>query len=638
MKATVNALPASESFAIPLNLLVVSPRNVRKTGGTNIETLAASIQAHGLIQNLTVTPKGKKFEVIAGGRRLRALQHLAKNKTIGADYEVRCEVRKPGEASEISTAENVVREAMNPADQLDAFKALIDAGQCVEEVAARFGVSPAVVTQRLKLANLAPKLIEEYREGHATLDQLMALALTEDHAAQLAAWGPENAGQWQRRPEALRSAITRDELPSSNKLVRFVTLAAYEAAGGLVRRDLFGGDGDAFVIDVDLLNTLVYAKLEARAAKVRKEGWAWVEARTSFDYQDESRFRSASGLTREPDAKESKALAKLDADIQALEDRRPEGNDDEDEALDDAITAQIWPLEAKIETIRKGLRFNQDDPAVKAVAGAIVTINHNGTNETKRGLIRSAEYKAAYSAVTGRTDAKAITGDTAGEDKPTGGHSDALLRRLTAHRTVAARSLLAANPHVALVATVHALGMSLFYPMGHSRGYDAGTVLSVSASNRARLFTIDGIEDCEASKTLDALTERAKASLPAEPSALWGWLLERKTDELLNLLAVCVAPSVDLMMAHRRDHNDTGTHLGAGEPLVKALGLDMADFWKPTADSYLASVAKPTIAEAVTEQLGAAAAEPLAKMKKGEAVAAAEALLVDTRWLPAPLR
>ena len=115
-------------------------------------------------------------------------------------------------------------------------------------------------------------------------------------------------------------------------------------------------------------------------------------------------------------------------------------------------------------------------------------------------------------------------------------------------------------------------------------------------------------------------------------------MFERKTEEVLNLLSVGVAPSVDRMMAHLRDHNDTCTHLGAGEPMVKALGMDMADFWKPTADSYLASVAKPTIAEAVTEQLGAAAAEPLAKMKKGEAVAAAEALLVDTRWLPAPLR
>jgi ParB family transcriptional regulator, chromosome partitioning protein len=57
---------------IPLNKLVPSPANVRKTGAlTGIEELAASIAAHGLLQNLQVRPGEKgKYEVVAGGRRL----------------------------------------------------------------------------------------------------------------------------------------------------------------------------------------------------------------------------------------------------------------------------------------------------------------------------------------------------------------------------------------------------------------------------------------------------------------------------------------------------------------------------------------------------------------------------------------
>jgi ParB-like chromosome segregation protein Spo0J len=58
---------------------------------------------------------GKKdhFEVIAGGRRLRALQALAKQQAIPADYPVPCLVKtEPGDMTEISLAENVQHEAM----------------------------------------------------------------------------------------------------------------------------------------------------------------------------------------------------------------------------------------------------------------------------------------------------------------------------------------------------------------------------------------------------------------------------------------------------------------------------------------------------------------------------------------------
>ena len=64
----------------------------------------------------------------------------------------------------------------------------------------------------------------------------------------------------------------------------------------------------------------------------------------------------------------------------------------------------------------------------------------------------------------------------------------------------------------------------------------------------------------------------------------------------------------------------------------------MADWWTPTAGSYLAQVPKARIVEAVTEAVSVEKAAPLAKLKKGEAVAAAEVLLQGTRWLPSPLR
>jgi ParB family chromosome partitioning protein len=125
--------------------------------------LAASIAAHGLLQNLQVRPaNGGSYEVVAGGRRLAALKLLAKQKQIAADYPVPCRALDGEDAAEISLAENEMRLPMHPADQFDAFKKLADDGKGPEEIAARFGTTPKIVMQRLKLAVVSPKLIALY--------------------------------------------------------------------------------------------------------------------------------------------------------------------------------------------------------------------------------------------------------------------------------------------------------------------------------------------------------------------------------------------------------------------------------------------------------------------------------------------
>jgi len=176
---------------LPLSKLVLSAANLRKTDKAHgVEQLAASIQAHGLLQNLQVKPTAKgQFEVVAGGRRLAALKLLAKQKKIATDHPIPCNLLDGEDVTEISLAENEVRQAMHPADQFDAFKALADNGKGEEEIAARFGVTPHVVRQRLKLAAVSPKLIALYRKGEMTLGCLMAFAVSDDHQQQEKAWG-----------------------------------------------------------------------------------------------------------------------------------------------------------------------------------------------------------------------------------------------------------------------------------------------------------------------------------------------------------------------------------------------------------------------------------------------------------------
>lgn len=284
---------------IPLSQLKVSPGNVRKIGGVPIYKLASSILAHGLIHNLVVSPEGKEFKVEAGGRRLQALQELAKTGKIPTDFAVPCRVVDVGaSAHEISLAENVGREAMNPIDEFMAFKDLADEGHSAAEIAERFGCTERHIVQRLKLANISPKLLDEYRAGKATLEQLQVLALVDDHARQEKAWAAGARDHWRRRPENLRDLITDREVGTNETLAKFIGGAeAYEKAGGIVRRDIFGTSGDAWLTDRALVEKLALAKLEVEAEKLRKKGWGWVEARVSCDYSDLHKFNETHSST-----------------------------------------------------------------------------------------------------------------------------------------------------------------------------------------------------------------------------------------------------------------------------------------------------------------------------------------------------
>jgi ParB family chromosome partitioning protein len=119
---------------------------------------------------------------------------------------------------------------MHPADQFIAFHDLVVNGLGVYDVAARFGVSPLFVRQRLKLANVAPRFIKAYHAGDMQLEQLEALAITDYQQAQEQAW--ERARHdWERSAHNLRSLLTEKHVSASDRRARFVGVEAYVAAG-----------------------------------------------------------------------------------------------------------------------------------------------------------------------------------------------------------------------------------------------------------------------------------------------------------------------------------------------------------------------------------------------------------------------
>jgi ParB family chromosome partitioning protein len=191
---------------------------------------------------------------------------------------------------EIGLAENVVRIAMHPADQFEAFHALIDKGASVTDIAARFGVAEATVEKRLKLGRVCPAILDAYRAGDIGLEQVQAFALSDDHTAQQRVFPGLNGHPGD--PRAIRRALTEGEIPSTDPRLCFIGLGAYEAAGGAVRRDLFCNSTTGYAQDPALVDRMVADKLATLAESIRAEGWAWVEARAQFDYSDRGEFRS----------------------------------------------------------------------------------------------------------------------------------------------------------------------------------------------------------------------------------------------------------------------------------------------------------------------------------------------------------
>jgi ParB family chromosome partitioning protein len=598
---------------IRLNKLLAWDGNVRKTeADKNIGDLAASITAHGLLQSLVVRKdKRGKYAVVAGRRRLLALESLAEAGTVECDMPVPCSLIGDGaDATEISLAENVVREAMHPADEFEAFKALIEKGVPVADVAARFGVTETVVQKRLKLANVSPALLAAYRNGEMTLQHIMAFAVTNDHAAQERLWN--SLDDWRKDdPYAIRDLLIEHEVLSDDPRVQFVTLKAYEKAGGTVRRDLFSdGDDGVFIDDDVLLESLVGRKLEKTAQTVRKEGWKWVEIVPAFRFSNWSdcqrRYPEPSPLLPEQQTEldalmaESDALAQLDelnAEQQSRFDAIGERIDEYENRPD------IWP------------------PETLAIAGAIVTLGADGEPSIQRGYIKPEDAPEETGEI-----AEDVDGDVADEQPAEAPRfSAALIESLTAQRSAALNAALLERPDIALAAAVHAIALPVFYT------FRGESVLQVKA-NPAYLDNAEGSLACE---VIAKAGEHWGKLMPSQPDDLFAWCLAQDGDTLRGLLTFCVAQTVNAVQA-KADRPDC-PRLHHAAQLANALKLDMAAWFTPNARNYFSRVSKAEIIEALREMKGSIA-PAWARMKKPELAILAERTVGETGWLPDALR
>ena len=618
---------------IAIKNLVISPLNVRKKEGSGIAELAALIAAQGLIHNLVVTEqknKNKKtgrYEVVAGGRRLAALNLLVAEERLSKDHEVNCRVVGSEEVLEVSLAENSGREAMHPADLVMAYRNLTEAGLSPDEIAPRFGVSPLTVKRYLKLTNVSPAIFKLYAEDEMNFEQISALALTEDHELQERIWN--STSEWQRNGSTFRRLITGTEIDiRHNPLAKFVGVEEYEAAGGLIRRDLFGKEEEGYIQDAELLESLALEKLNQVVEAIKNEGHAWAQCHTTFDHSDKAEFVRARTSRREPTAEEQAALKAFDAEMEAIEAEFEGYDEDEDEdesgEIHVAIEKKHDAVQGKIAALHRS--FEELDADDLAIAGVIVTVDPAGELRIERNLIRKEDVKKQPK---GQGTEAGVAGSGHGE-APNPVHSEKLTRMLTAHRTAAIQAAMANRPDVALVALVHRMTLSVF-----SKGYVSNRLVQV---NIERAYLKPDAENIEQSRAAIAIEEKCRAwqeRIKAGEQGgknLFQWLLEQSQQNLLDLLAFCTAVSVNTVASRENaPSNDV-------EALMNALNLDMADWWEPTPENYLSHVSKDRLLEVVAEAVSPQVAQTLSKMKKGELVKSANAKLSGLRWLPSNLK
>jgi ParB family transcriptional regulator, chromosome partitioning protein len=642
---TVAAEPVSgvEIF-VPLAKLKKSPRNARKVphGEAAIEALAASIQHKGLIQNLVVEPEVKEdgtptgyYLVTAGEGRRLAMLLRAKRKQIKKSEPVRCWLDTQNDPSEISLDENVTRTPMHPADQFERFAELSnDKGWGAQEIGARFGVSASVVKQRLRLGAVSPKLLQVYRDDGLTLDQLMAFAITEDHARQEQVF--ENLHH-NREPWIIRRDMTASNVPATDRRAVFVGADAYVEAGGNIIRDLFSEDRGGFFEDAGLLDMLAAEKLREIAGEVQAEGWKWAEAHIDYPHAHGMRrfYPQTIALSDEDEAR-------LEA-LSTEHDELAEGYSSYDEMPED-VAEKLEAVSDEIDAISE--KRHAYDANVIAHGGVFVVLNHDGVPRLERGFVRpedeapadpqpedegdAIDPKAVENEPTedGDEDAQEIE-DEDEDEEPGKPISDSLTRDLSAHRTLALRVALGERPDLALIALTHTLTAQLFYSYAEAGCLEVRPTVTPLGSHA------DGIEDTPLVATANEAREAWAERMPRDVADLWGFIVGLDDEKRLALLAHCASRTVNAL---RLPWDRKPRTLQTADRLATALALDVAKDWAPTVDSYLGRVTKAHIVAAVSEGVSEDAARRIADMKKPDMAQAAEQLLAGSGWLPAVLR
>ena len=600
-------LAQTEEVSVPLASLIKSPLNVRTVpySAESVSELADSIKGVGLLQNLVVHAlPGDRHGVAAGGRRLAALNMLAERNILPADWPVRVKVIPQELATAASMTENGHRRDMHPAEQIAGFRAMAQEGKTPAQIGDLLGYSPRHVQRMLKLADLAPVILDALAEDLITTEHCQALALENDTARQVQVFEAACQSGWGGKPEVqtIRRLVTESEVAvAGNSKFRFVGADAFSPDE--LRTDLFSDDGDGYV-DRVALDAALLEKLQAVAEHLREaEGWEWCAGRmepVGFCREDAGTYRSLP----EPEAvlteAEEERLNELMARYDALENQCEESD----------------LLEAEMKLMRCMAKVRAWTPEMRAGSGVVVSWRY-GNVCVQRGVQLRSEDDVADDA--GRTEQVQEKASVEGISLP-------LLTKMSSERTLAVQAALMQQPDKSLALLAWTLCLNVF----GSGAYSKPAQISLECKHYS--LTSDAPSGKEGAAFMAMMAEKARlaALLPGGWSRDMTTFLSLSQEVLLSLLSFCTACSIHGVQTRECGH----TPRSPLDTLESAIGFHMRDWWQPTKANFFGHLKKPQIIAALNEAGLSGAARDAEKMKKGDAAEHAEFHMKDNRWVP----
>ncbi len=428
-------LAQTEEVSVPLASLIKSPLNVRTVpySAESVSELADSIKGVGLLQNLVVHAlPGDRYGVAAGGRRLAALNMLAERDIIPADWPVRVKVIPQELATAASMTENGHRRDMHPAEQIAGFRAMAQEGKTPAQIGDLLGYSPRHVQRMLKLADLAPVILDALAEDRITTEHCQALALENDTARQVQVFEAACQSGWGGKPEVqtIRRLVTESEVAvAGNSKFRFVGADTFSPDE--LRTDLFSDDEGGYV-DCVALDAALLEKLQAVAEHLREaEGWEWCAGRmepVGFCREDAGTYRSL------PEAEEER-LNELMARYDALENQCEESD----------------LLEAEMKLMRCMAKVRAWTPEMRAGSGVVVSWRY-GNVCVQRGVQLRSEDDVADNEPHGTGAGKASVEEI----------SLPLLTKMSSERTLAVQAALMQQSDKSLALLAWTLCLNVF--------------------------------------------------------------------------------------------------------------------------------------------------------------------------------
>ena len=669
---------------VKLSKLRLSVSNVRTApdAALMIEPFAADLEARGVLQNLLVTPVARSrgmFEVFDGGRRLRALNMLVERGVIDPDkYDVPVRVLKGSDAelTETSLAVSFHHLKLSPTEECRAFQHFLAGSTDIDAVAKRFGVTRRFIDGRLRLADLAEPIFTALAESKITLDMAKAYASTASHEAQLSTWN--TYGSYSNySADSIRRIIANDMMRADDPVALLVGAEAYEAAGGVVERDLFSDAREKWR-HPEIARGLAAAIMEAEATRIGEErGLAWIRPVATHNIWDATRGLYKITLPEQP-----MTLAEAER-AEQIEQRMAELHDamqDEDLAEDvfSEMETEMDALAAEVAALDNRPVFMP--PELASRVGAFLTLAQNGTmilNESYYSetpiTVTVVEPDAVDGAVEGgqsddededdadtasdrvikaptfRIEEGATTTSTGSTQKEVdpdtaapGGKalSQVLLDQLSVQRRDVLGAALIGNPGLALdymlFAMVDGRGMG---------GSGDGTTISASRpqdpvmsnnvpGSRARDYLAEVHDGLDTSWAVPGgKVERFEAFRALGDEAKTAWL------------AWIVATSLEA-----KENYSSHTQNPLQNRLATILEIDVASWWRPTSENFFDRVSKGSLISLLHEVGGPALSSRHATEKKPDVSASCQKLFAGEaivepaikeaalQWLPSAMR